>query len=243
MSWNLWNLRRSRSPGFGALADFDLTSFLRTFYTEPDFLWVAGDEDSPEIGPTAGLVGTSTEVEAALTIANGSSISVERFGAASYRTTAPNDVNPGTDDIVVVACFEQASSTGNRAFGGIRRSGVRGWNLLTFSSSLAISAIVQGSSQTSISTGSVAVGAGCVATLVIDRDGNTTLRANDSNATPVATPVGTMEGDGVGLGAYPDGVIPGETGIGYLAIWHGAAIADDWDAARIQSLYNVVGIV
>ena len=96
----------------------------------PDFLWVAGDGNTPTIGPTMTVVGTPTVDTTPYVLSDGTPVPAEYYDGASSRVTV-SEVDPGANqDVIALVFVNRTKPTTDQAIFGNRIT-ARGWTIFS----------------------------------------------------------------------------------------------------------------
>jgi hypothetical protein len=219
----------------------------------PDFLWVAGDGNTPTIGPALTVIGAPTVGATPYQLEDGTNVVSEVHTGTSYRRTA-TAVDPTIGQDIIVSALVKKPNT----FPGISailstRTGFGGVTL-RFQGTLLLGFVHDnvGVITPNISATDAAL---VVLQMIIDGNGNTYIVSNGSANAPTPTPAAGVlgSGAGVGVGGYPDGFGPmdADGSIIFVSFEYGNGIADAWIAGgfarcvdfanRFTGLYPVQG--
>jgi hypothetical protein len=207
----------------------------------PDVGWQAGDGNEPSYWKKSAnsstifsLTGSPTLIDTPWQDRGGNAIQAERHTGSSYRVTSEANDPGASDDVVMIGVVKAPDlmDSGIERIIATRDSGGTGRGVyIVFDDADRVGFYVFGDSAAScLSTnGSAPDNSYAIIISVCDRDGNSWIHLNGSSALDIgATPSGSFVGDGVGLGAEPDGarLISDGGSIQSVFVYYGSGIAD-----------------
>lgn len=223
---------------------FDPRVDIPALFGTPDFLWVAGDGNTPTVGPALTLTGTPTVGVTPHQTKSGGALASEVGSGSSNRTTATPalDATAG-QDIVLAALVQFPKTTTNQYILTSRDAGDAGVSLWA-SNGLATLTVYDGTTAVS-STVSAELGSVALVIGLVDGDGNSEISINgatpvDPETTPSAAPLG--DGVGVGLFSRVDKSLDYEGGIIWVSGWVGDAIYDVWSANSYAMISRIAAL-
>jgi hypothetical protein len=211
------------------LADAD---GLGSIFGVPTFLWVAGDGNSPTLGPALSVTGTPDAIVSPYQLESGSDVAGEEYDGTEYRNTA-TIVDPSAgDDIIVFALVKNSYLPGGTEVVISNRTGGAGWVLYSNSGNARI--LVSDGVGTVFRSLTWLFASFSLLIAVIDGNGNMYLLRNGiasaSAVTPAAGKIGADQG--LAVASYAGGAAPFGLGgqIIFAGFQYGTGIADAWIA-------------
>jgi hypothetical protein len=222
--------------------------YLVTRWGTPAFCWVAGDGNTPTVGPALTATGAPGSIAGPWELADGTRLPLEVHGGATLRASAaPLDPAVGEDAVVVViGRMPPAGAAGEVLFSTMAGTG-QGITLRLAASNQLVAAVrtAGGAEATSTPAAAHVSPSGVfVAVITYDRTTDTvTLWTPGATGGAGGVTDGAITGGGIGLGALPGGGSPISSGGAILAAAYyvGAGIAPSWAAAaRRTELFSLV---
>ena len=209
---------------------------LTSLWETPAFLHVAGDGDTPTIGPALTTTGTITE-GSPIVLASGGALRTDAYTGTQNRTTAVATEAAIGDDLVTALCGKVAANVAIKLPHYRYNSGTaRGVYFAKHGGTPLLECRITGNT-TFTQYHDIGV-APFLVLMVAKRGGNTRYYRLSGSVLTAATPAGDISGGGrltIGSGTTADWA--------WVCEWIGAGIADLWTAARIEQLYALAGVL
>lgn len=216
----------------------ELTSIVGT---ASNFLWVAGDGNTPTIGPALTATGSPGSVESPYQLEDGTALNWETYTGAEYRRKADDaTLTPADNEDFVIAALvnlPRDTTTYYEILGSWGNSS-KGWFLGAYTGTGDIALSIYANSM-SMPYVSAALGRVAMLVFVVNRDGNATGYLNGVAGTPAATPAGSIPTGHVSLGTRGDTSWTYKGGILFTAFWKGSGLNEIWTANSNELIKKV----
>lgn len=201
-------------------------------------LWVAGDGDTPTVGPALTAIGAPVAEVAPYQLEGGADVALEGYDGATYRRSlVPIDPGAGEDTVVVAIGrmpLYQAAPGYQRIISTLVPGTLNGAMLCLNNTNTQLLWRVQGAGGAAgVGAAGIAPGGLYVAIGLYDRSADAiVLWCDGAVSAPSALPDGALAGGGIALGADVDGVMPIGPGAGLACAAYliGTGIAAQWAA-------------
>lgn len=208
---------------------------LASLWETPAFLHIAGDGNTPTIGPALTTTGTITD-GSPIVLASGGALRTDAYTGTQNRTTAIATEAAIGDDLVTALCGKVAANVAIK-LPHYRYNGVtaRGAYFAKHGGTTLLECRITGDT---VFTQYHDIGiVPFLVLMVAKRGGNTRYYRLPGSVLTAATPAGDISGGGrltLCNGTTADWA--------WVCEWIGAGIADLWDADRIAELYALAGV-
>lgn len=227
--------------------------YLVSRFGTPSFVWVAGDGNTPTVGPALTATGTPGSLAGPWELEDGTRLPLEMATGTSCRTSATKiaPANAGgvtTEDVVIplIGVIPSANADIYRYISTRTIAGLQGFEISLATAAApalyAVAATSGGSAVSQPAASHIARGGLFVAVLIYNCTANTVVLWTPGGVGAAgAVPAGTVTGGGLGVSAMPDGSLKLSAGAGVLAtaFYKGAGLAAAWAAdtyARCKEL-------
>ena len=220
---------------------FDPRTDIQKLYGAPSLLWVAGDGNTPTVGPTMTAAGTPTLVGGPYRLPSGDRSSVEMYGHNTCRV-GTTSIDPPIGHDFVVALGIQVHRTDLVANDFLFTTRVAGRGLQVYYHSGfspdRIYTLILGDATGVASTGIPAFGTHNILVMVAKSGATVRSFLNLVEGAAYNFPAGAIgTGAGFSIGGRIDGALSTAGGLSFAVMWSGIGIADHWTAgtdARVK---------